>query len=300
MKAKVMNSKPKIGFIGFGEVTQYISKGLLSDGIEDILVFSRAFSDSKRKKSEQYKGKKFGVELTSSLQNVVKNSDIVFSSVRGDVALQFAKNVAPFIRKDQIFIDLNNAIPEVKQKSAALIEEQGGLFVDVGLLELPVQVEHRALMYASGKGSEKLKRIMAPYGMNIKCLGKKTGKAALIKVLANVYMKGIQGVCLEFALSAYKAGIDMDHLQPLLIKPLESMERHYDVPFWITRGTLLASRKATEMKEAIKMLKELDINPVMLTAATDRLSKASKFELNNYFEPGVSPGNYKAIIKKHL
>lgn len=291
--------KPKIGFIGFGEVTYYISRGLIEEGIEDIFVYSRALEDE-RKDDELARGKKLGIKLSTSIDEVMNKANVIFSSIRGDAALDMAKKIAPLCNSNHLIVDLNNAIPFVKEKSADLIEDSGALFVDVGLLELPIQVEHKALMYASGKGASQFKELMTPYGMNIKYLGEIPGKAAKIKAIANIYMKGIQGICLEFALSAHKADIDLDLLQPLLIKPLENLERIDDVPFWIIRGSLLASRKKAEMQEAVKMLKEIDIEPVMLEAAIERLKRISEFKLNEHFEADILPQDYKKIIGKMM
>jgi len=78
------------------------------------------------------------------------------------------------------------------------------------------------------------------------------GSATTIKTLANIYYKGIQALCLELALSAWKVGIDPQLLAPLVVKPVESLPKEEEMAFWIIRGILQAERKAAELESIIK------------------------------------------------
>jgi 3-hydroxyisobutyrate dehydrogenase-like beta-hydroxyacid dehydrogenase len=290
--------RPTLGFIGFGEVTYHLIKGLQKEGFQGIKVFSRSVFDPRKKIVSAQKAREIDAVLSGDLSEIMRGADIVISSVRGHVAFACARKAARHIRPGQLYVDLNNAIPSVKKRAAKIINSQGGQFVDVGLLELPIQVGHNALMYASGEGAEAFQEIFSPYGMNIRVIPGGVGKAALIKALANIYMKGLQGVCLEFAVSARKAGISLELLEPLLVKPVVNLAREKDVALWIIRGALLAERKKAEMAEALKMMRELKINPIMLRAAVKRLGWIAGFKLPEYFDAGLHVGEYEKIIDK--
>ncbi len=290
--------KPVVGFIGFGEVSYYIAKGLKKDGINEIHIYSRSSTDPEIIKNKQKKSEEIGAQLTNCFSDLIEHSDIIFSSVRGHVSLETAKHAAEYIRKGQLYADLNNAIPCIKRESSVFIHSKGAKFVDIGLLELPIQVENKALMYASGEGAPEFANLMIPYGMNIKVIPGEVGQSAAIKAIANIFMKGLQGVCLEFAISAKKAGISLDILEPLLVKPVLHLPREKDVALWIIRGALLAERKKEEMNEALKMLYDLGIDPIMLKAAVERLNRVSQFKLNNHFDAGMDCSDYEEIIDR--
>lgn len=290
----------KIGFIGFGEVPYYMAKGFKKAGTGQVFAYARALMDVKRRDFIIKRGDEAGVELLDDLVSLVEVSDIIFSSVHGHVSLQVAKQSAPYLRQGQIFADLNNSVPSDKKKAAELIGETGAIFVDVGLMGLPVQKEHKALMYVSGEGAGTFKEVLEPYGMQIVMVPGEAGKAATIKALANIYMKGLQGVCLEFAMSALKADVDLEILEPLLVNPLLSLPREKDVAFWIIRGALLAERKKAEMSEAVRMLEDLGIEPFMLEATVKRLSHAAQFGLNNHFDIDMDPIDYQKLIHKMI
>jgi len=288
----------QIGFIGFGEVVYHTLAGLSKEGIRGMRVYSRSAKDPARSLLQQKRAGEVGAELAGSLEELVRSSRVIISSVKGDVSLEVAAEAARYLSPGQIFADLNNAIPSIKRRSAEIINACGAGFADVCLLELPIQVGSKALMYVSGDSAERFKNIMDRYDMNIRVIPGEAGIAASIKALVNIYQKGVQSVYLEFAACAHKAGIDIRLLEPLLVKPLVNLPREKDMAFWLIRGALLAKRKAGEMKEVLKMVEELGIHPIMLEATIQRLAWVARFEMSKYFEADMELDKYTEIIDK--
>lgn len=297
-KGKNITTQPKIGFIGFGEVTFHVLDGLRQNQFKGFNIYSRPVTDREKIGYHRKRAEKLEANLFFSLQELVDGSDIIISSVRGDTSLEVAEQAAQFIRPGQIFADLNNAIPSVKKRSSNIINSKGAKFVDIALLELPVQKKHRALMYLSGDGALDFMEAMEQYNMNFKHVGAEPGKAAMFKALVNIFMKGLQGVYLEFVLSAQKAGISLGLLEPLLVKPVLGLPREKDLGFWFIRGALLAGRKESEMKAALELMADLDVEPLILKATIERLSRVARLELNRYFDATLPVDEYQRIITK--
>lgn len=296
-KEEIANSQ--IGFIGFGEVVYHTLKGLQQkEGIYGMRVYSRSAKDPERAELHKKRANEVGAELTSSLSELINGSKVIISSVKGDVSLDVAAQAAEFLIPGQIYADLNNAIPSVKRKAAEIINARGAGFVDISLLELPIQVGHKALMYVSGDSAEKFKQIMDRYHMSIRVISGEAGTAAGIKALVNIFQKGVQGLYLEFAVCAKKMGIDFNLLEPLLVKPVKNLPLEKDMAFWLIRGALLAKRKAGEMKDVLQMVEDLDVYPIMLEATIQRLAWAAEFELFKYFEADMDLDGYPEIIDK--
>lgn len=283
----------RLGFIGFGEVTTYMLRGLHREGVGNHYILTRRATTYSRRKASL-----LGAGITESWDELFANTDVVFSAVRGHVALETAEKASEHIQQGQLFADLNNAVPSVKRAASAVITAKGAAYVDIGLIGLPVQHEHKALMYVSGVAAETFHHQMESFGMNTTIVSGEVGQASMIKALVNIYMKCLQGVCLELAISARFAGIQMSDLERLITDPLAEIPREKDVGFWITRGSLLAERKKAEMQDAVDMFMEMHIDPVMLSATVERLNRVSEFKLQDEFDVSVSYADYEKIIQR--
>ena len=284
------SENPIIGFIGFGEVGYHLSKGLKKEGIEHILAYSRSIAESNCIK----RAEDAGVELIPTLNDLAARSEILISAVHGNVALEVAKDAASYINPGAIFADLNNATPSAKKLAAEVINAEGAQFVDIGLFEPPAQSGHKALMYVSGDGAEQFKEVMSKYGFIIEVLPGEPYKATVIKTLANIYMKGVQAVCLEVAVSAHKAGIDLEILGPLVTRPVASLPKDKILAFWATRGGLSAARKTAELQDIVRAMKEWGVDPIMMEATIKRLNLIAESTLKDYLDE-MHPYDYKAI-----
>lgn len=295
---KIGAAMPRVGFIGFGEVAYYMMKGFRKDGLNQLFVYTRSVSDPQALKISAKKAVEIGAVIVPDMEELAKQCDIIISSVMGHVAVETAEKMSQWIKPGQIYVDLNNASPQVKQEAGKRILEKGARFVDVGLLGLPIQAENKALMYACGNAAEDFKTMLEPYGANITVIKGEIGQAAMMKALANIYMKCLQGVYLEFAISAKSAGIRLEDLEPLLTLPVRKIPREKDAGFWIIRGALLAERKKEEMKNTLSMFDEMQVDPVMLKAAIERLERVSVFRLGREFDAAMPCEDYETIIDR--
>jgi 3-hydroxyisobutyrate dehydrogenase-like beta-hydroxyacid dehydrogenase len=292
----LISPNPRIGFIGFGEVTYYVSKGLKESGVKRITAYARAISDPVRGKALRAKAQSIGIELTASLEELVTSSELIISAVWGTAALEVAKQAANFMTPGKIFADLNNTAPSVKKEEAKIINAKGARFVDIGLFASPAQMGHKALMYVSGDGAEEFKTVMTRYGANVEIIPGEAGKATTIKTLVNIYYKGVQALCLELAVSAQKAGIPLKSLEPLIVKPVATLTREKELAFWIIRGIAHAERKIAELQDIIDAMKEWGIEPIMIEAARKRLNQIAQYKLAEQYNRELFLEDYQALI----
>jgi 3-hydroxyisobutyrate dehydrogenase-like beta-hydroxyacid dehydrogenase len=284
----MISKNPRIGFIGFGEVAYHFSKGLKEDGIREISAYDQNAKEITKGEIVRRRARQAGVELVPGLRQLVSRSDLIFSAVWGNAALKVAGKCASLVKAGQFYCDINNTAPSVKTQGAEMLNAKGVKYVDLALFVAPDRDKHRSLMLASGDGARPLKRIMGPYGMRPEVVPGGAGRATTIKTLANIYYKGIQALCLELALSAWKVGIDPQVLAPLVVKPVESLPKEEEMAFWIIRGIVHAERKAAELESIIKAVKEWGINPIMLGATRKRLKTVSDYGLKSYLKKGGS------------
>jgi 3-hydroxyisobutyrate dehydrogenase-like beta-hydroxyacid dehydrogenase len=293
----MISKNPKIGFIGFGEVAFHFSRGLKADGIQEIFAYDKNAKEVRKGDLVRQRAREAGVELVRGLRQLMAESDVVFSAVWGSTALKVAAQCASFVKAGQLYCDINNTAPSVKTRGAEMLNAKGGKYVDLALFVAPDREKHRSFMLASGDGARSLKRIMAPYGMKPQVVEGGAGQATTIKTLANIYYKGIQALCLELALSAWKVGINPQRLAPLVVKPVESLPKEEEMAFWIIRGILHAERKAAELESIIKAVREWGIKPIMLDATRKRLKTVTEYELKSTLDAAGRKGSDKALLK---
>ena len=293
----MISENPKIGFIGFGEVAYYFSMGLKEAGIERIVTYDKAVAEPGCGEIIRNRAQSVHVELTPTLDELVTSSELVFSTVWGNVALEIATEAAHFISPGKIFADINNTAPSVKKRGAEAINAKGAKFVDIGLFAPPAQVKHKAFICASGDGAEQFKAVMSRYGMNIEVMPGEAGRATTIKTLANIYYKGVQALYLEIGLSARKAGIDLNALGPLLVESVATLPREKEMAFWIVQCGIHAERKAAELEPIIEAMEEWGIEPLMMEATRKRLDLIARYGLKDYYKAELPFEDYQKMLE---
>jgi len=290
-------NNPKIGFIGFGEVAYHFSRGFKDDGIQEVFAFDKNAENRARGKIVRRRARDAGVELVPGLRQLVAKSDVILSAVWGSAALKVAGQCASFVKAGQFYCDINNTAPSVKTRGAEMLNSKGVKYVDLALFVAPERDKQRSFMLASGNGARPLKKIMAPYGMSPEVVPGGAGRATTIKTLANIYYKGIQALCLELVLSAWKVGIDPQMLAPLVVKPVEPLPKEEEMAFWAIRGIVHAERKAAELESIIKAVREWGVTPIMLDATRRRLKTVSDLGLKSTLEGAGRKGSDRALLK---
>jgi 3-hydroxyisobutyrate dehydrogenase-like beta-hydroxyacid dehydrogenase len=273
-----------IGFIGFGEVAFNLSKDLKKHGVNHIYVYSRSTSKNKLSNSLKKRKSISGVQAVSSIFALAKKTKIIISAVHVDSALEVAEKLSLHIKPGSIFADLNNTVPAVKLQIAGLINTKGAQFVDIGLFESPATAGSKVAMYVSGDGAKIFKQTMVNYNMNIEVLSDQPGDAALHKTLANIYIKGIQALCLEMIQCAQKAGLDPNLLGSLAVKPVSNISKNKEILYWYKRGLISTNRKTKELKNIINEIKHLGEDPIMTEAALKRLQQVPPSSVKDFLD----------------
>ena len=285
----MLSKNPKIGFIGFGEVAYNFSLGLKAAGIETTAAYDKAASDPACSEIVERRASGSGVRLIPSLEELIRQSELVFSSVWGNLALKVAGEAAQHIGPDCMFADLNNSTPASKKQAGEVINALGAKFVDVAIFGTPAKEKHKVFMCVSGDGAEEFQGVMSGYGMVMDLLPGGAGKATTIKTLAKIYYLGAQALYLELAVSARKAGCDIETLAPLLANPTAGIPRKDELAFWAVRGGIHAKRKAAELVDYVPAIREWGVEPVMMKAALERLELTARYQLHERFKGELLP-----------
>jgi 3-hydroxyisobutyrate dehydrogenase-like beta-hydroxyacid dehydrogenase len=288
-------SSPIIGFIGLGEAAFHICSGLKSEGVEVIYSYDVQSEHPVAGPMIHNRAKEAGVRMVASLNELISNSTIIFCATSAKYAVSIAKEVAKEINDEKLYVDLNSASPSVKKEVAAIINQQGGRFVDGAIMEPVPPHKHKVPILASGDGAQLLAEQVNRFGMKVTFLNEDAGSSSAMKMCRSIFMKGFTALLLETLSASYKFGIDQDILKSIE-KTLSNQPFEDLVNLLITRTAIHAERRVTEMNEVIQTLEDIQVSSRMSQQTKADLQGIVENDLTGYFN-GLVPNSYREVLE---
>lgn len=179
-----MNSE-KIGIIGLGNMGHPMAKNLENAGFS-LTVYNRTIE-----KAEDFKAKS---KVSASVNELVESSDIIFTMLTNDDALQ---DVYTEILKQNItgklFVDMSTVSPETSGKIADAVKIKEASFLDAPVAGSTKPAAEGTLIIMVGgdeKDLERAKPYLEKLGKQIKHLGK-NGKGLAAKLSVNYFISAL-------------------------------------------------------------------------------------------------------------
>jgi len=295
MEVELQSQSPILGFIGFGEASYHLCKGLKSDGIQSIYSFDKMHDHNEIGPLLDKKSQEVGVKLVTSLEELAQNSEIIFCATSAKFAVAIAEEISPSLNQNHIYVDLNSASPGVKRKISEIITKANARFVDGAVMEPVPPNGHRVPIKLSGNGSKELNETMRKYGMVLDVVNELPGSASAFKMSRSIFVKGFTALLLETLQASHRFGIEEEILESISTtlhsKPLNEL-----ADLLITRTAIHAERRVTEMNEVIDTLNEIHVDPAMATQTKHVLQTIVDKDLKGYFENQVPP-HYQDVVK---
>jgi 3-hydroxyisobutyrate dehydrogenase-like beta-hydroxyacid dehydrogenase len=256
-----------IGFIGFGEVGQTFSRGLLANpavriGAWDILLASSA-GDRLHEVARA-----LGVSLAGSAGAAIADADLVISAVTADRAEEAAGEAARFLRPGQMFLDVNSASPSTTRRAAAMVESVGAHYIEGAVMAAVLKPGIRVPILAGGPKAQAAAELLNSLGMNLTPVATRHGVASAMKLCRSIVIKGLEALIIECSAAADRWDVKREVFDslaatfPSIDWPALAADTRERVE---THGL----RRAAEMREAAEMLAALDRDPGLARAIAD-------------------------------
>jgi 3-hydroxyisobutyrate dehydrogenase-like beta-hydroxyacid dehydrogenase len=258
---------PRISFIGFGEAGQAIAAGLREGGIERIAAWDILFPESSGARLKAA-GEKIGVRLASSAADAVADTDMVISAVTAASSLEAARSVAPHLSGNPYYLDINSVSPGRKQATAKLLGDKAR-YVDVAVIAPIHPARHRTPLLIAGPHAEAISPLLRELDMQPSIVPGETGKAAAIKMIRSVMIKGLEALTLECFLAAARADL-LEEVTASLKNNYPTLDFTKIADYNIERMASHGERRAAEMEESAVTLRELGLDPLMVDATVAR------------------------------
>lgn len=258
---------PRVSFIGFGEAGQAIASGLRESGIERIAAWDILFPvpEGARLKAA---GEKFGVRLATSAADAVRDTDLVVSAVTAASSFEAARSVADHLAGNPYYLDINSVSPGRKQETAKLLDGRAR-YVDVAVIAPIHPARHKTPMLIAGPHAEAIAPMLSEMEMKLTIVPGETGKAAAIKMIRSVMIKGMEALSLECFLAASRAGL-LEEVTASLKNNYPTLDFTQIADYNIERMASHGERRAAEMEESAVTLRELGLDPLMVQATVAR------------------------------
>ena len=271
-----------IAFIGLGEAASSIISGWGNLRNNQIKAYDIKLHEVESKEEILARAKELNIHIKASIQELVKDSDLIFSTVTADQALKVARESCHFIKDGAYFFDLNSCAPSSKKNACKSIETNGGGYVDVAVMAPIYQKKNLVPLLISGDKAFQAHALLEKLPMDVKIIEGPVGKASTIKMVRSIMVKGLEALTAECALAAVEADV-LDEV----FNSLSAEHPHFDIIkhsiYNFERSISHGKRRAEELKEVSKMLEDLRL--------ANHMSKATAVWQSNIGSLGKTNSN---------
>lgn len=257
---------PRVALIGFGEAGASFARSPGWRGEArgwDLLPERRALMAE------------YGVATGDTAVEALGDGSFLLSLVTADSALEAAREYAPLLPEGALWCDMNSIAPATKREAATVIEAAGGRYVDVAVMA-PVDRGMAVPMLISGPHARAALPLLEALGFTrVRMVGDEVGRAAAIKMIRSVMVKGIEALSWECSEAARAAGV-FDEVMASLDASEKAVGWAERVAYNRERMEKHGLRRAAEMEESARTLQGLGVEPVMTRGTIARQRGAAR------------------------
>lgn len=249
-----------LAFIGFGEAGQAFAGSVTRARLARVSGFD---VDRGRAKAMTALGVTPGTR-----DGALAGAGAVWCLVTADRAAEAAAECAAHLMPGALWLDGNSCSPGTKAQACAAIEAEGGRYVDVAIMAPVHPLRAGVPLLLAGPHAEAGAEVLRTLGMKPAVVGDTVGQASTIKMMRSVMIKGIEALTAEFLLGARKAGVE-----ERVLASLQASDPGFD---WAARSAYNlermaqhGNRRAAEMREVARTLRELGLPDRMAAATAD-------------------------------
>ena len=192
----------KLGWIGLGNMGNPMAKNLIKAGYQ-LSVYNRSLDKTESFKTE--------ATVCHSIAELVKNSDVIFTMLTNDDALnQVYQEIAKEELQEKLFIDCSTISQECSLANAKLVKAKDAGFIDAPVAGSTMPAKEGTLIIMAGgeeKDVERAKPYFEKLGKLTKHLGS-NGSGVAAKLSINYFLSLIYQGLAETVLFSEKLGLE--------------------------------------------------------------------------------------------
>ncbi len=257
----------RVALLGFGEVGRMLAENLAASRVPEIAVYDIAFADANSPQSRT--AASAPVSVCASAADAAAGASLIISAVTAAATKDAARSVILGLEKDAYFLDVNSASPGMKRSAAATIEGAGGRYVEAAVMTPIAPKGIASSMLMGGKHAQGFLTEAAYLGFAARVFSEELGRASAVKMCRSILIKGMETLLMESMLTARKNGVEKEVLASLHdLLPHPDWPRH--ARYMISRSLVHGKRRAEEVREAARTVRESGVDAVMTPAIAER------------------------------
>jgi 3-hydroxyisobutyrate dehydrogenase-like beta-hydroxyacid dehydrogenase len=247
-----------VGLVGYGEVGRILAEDLRRQQVR-VRAYDLKLGGEQAGALREHAAS-FGVALASSHADLAAQSDFIVSAVTASQAVPVAQACAPAIRKAAWFLDFNSASPGAKQRAAALIDGQGGRYVEGAVMTSIPPYRIKVPLLLGGHGAAELAPLLIELGFDAKLASDKLGVASATKMCRSIMIKGLEAMVIESFTTARAYGVE-DALLASLKETFPGIDWEKQGAYFFQRVIEHGRRRSEEVREVAETVREAGLTP---------------------------------------
>jgi 3-hydroxyisobutyrate dehydrogenase-like beta-hydroxyacid dehydrogenase len=265
----------RIALIGFGEVGRRFAGDLRGNGGIVLSAFDILANNSSTRDGYEHAARELSVATKGDARSACVDTDLIISAVTAAATERVAEEAAGFMKRGQIFFDVNSASPQTKQRASRHLEKAGADYVE-GAVMAPVKKPGiRVQILAGGIRAEETAKRLNAFGFNIRAVAQEIGVASATKLCRSIIIKGLETLMVDCARASEHAGVEED--------VFESLGETFPGINWRALAEDMKERVAThgirrseEMHEAANMVADFGIDDELVRAVANAQARGTK------------------------
>lgn len=263
------DGQARLGFLGFGEAGFHLARGLRRAGALPLVAFDIKATADKGDQRIRARAAETQTRLVDTPGALAQEAQVILSVVTAASAIDAARSMAGHLSREHFYTDLNSVSPATKRDIGETIASGNGRFVEGSIMAPVPGADHRVPILLNGPSASDLLDILSPFQMRLEVMNGTIGAAAAVKMCRSIVIKGLEALLLECTLAAgeYEA---TDRVYESLTETYPGMNWRQTADYMIGRVLEHGERRAHEMEEVARTLRDAGIDPIMAAATARR------------------------------
>jgi len=259
----------RVALIGFGEAGGILGTDLAAAGC-NVAMYDILLDDEKTRALLQAKAEAARVRVADSFAAAAAGADLVISAVTASSSGDVASLAGRHLVAGQVFLDINSVSPAKKLSSCKAAEASGADYVEAAVMAPVPPYRLKVPMLLGGRRAEHVAPALRELGFSARPISQDIGVASAVKMCRSVVIKGIEALAVESMLAARRFGAE-EQVLASLNQTFPSMGWDKDLPdYLVSRVAEHGRRRAAEMREVARTLRDVGLEPTMAAAIAER------------------------------
>jgi 3-hydroxyisobutyrate dehydrogenase-like beta-hydroxyacid dehydrogenase len=265
-----ISTNPKqwnVGLVGYGEVGRILAEDLRRQDVT-VTAYDLKLGNQQGGALRDH-ASTHGVALAASHADLAARTDFIVSAVTASQAVPVAQACAPSVKPEAWFLDFNSASPGAKQRAAALIDGNGGRYVEGAVMTSIAPYRIKVPLLLGGAGAAELAPLLLELGFDAKVASRDLGVASAVKMCRSVMIKGMEAMVIEAFTTARAYGVE-DAVLASLAETFPGINWEKQGAYFFQRVIEHGRRRSEEVREVAETVREIGLTPWSAQGTAER------------------------------